>query len=104
MLCFLANTRAALSGRLRPGKADANTAADHITVLDHALAQIPDAHRHGTDILVHTDAADPRKPSSPASAPCGNEESVPSSRSDTPSPSRSDALSGPSLTASGIPP
>lgn len=57
LLCFLANTGEALSGRLRPGNAGANTAADHITVLDQALAQIPDAHRHGTDILIRTDSA-----------------------------------------------
>ncbi|MFK0259545.1 IS1380 family transposase [Streptomyces sp. NPDC090445] len=57
LLCFLANTGEALSGRLRPGNAGANTASDHIAVLDQALAQIPDAHRHGTDILVRTDSA-----------------------------------------------
>ncbi|MEU5095092.1 IS1380 family transposase [Streptomyces sp. NPDC020996] len=57
LLCFLANTGEGLSGRLRPGNAGANTASDHITVLDQALAQIPDAHRHGTDILVRTDSA-----------------------------------------------
>lgn len=57
LLCFLANTGEALSGRLRPGNAGANTASDHITVLDQALAQIPDAHRHGTVILVRTDSA-----------------------------------------------
>lgn len=57
LLCFLANTGEAMSGRLRPGNAGANTAADHITVFDQALAQIPDAHRHGTDILVRTDSA-----------------------------------------------
>ncbi|MFH8738618.1 IS1380 family transposase [Streptomyces sp. NPDC017964] len=57
LLCFLANTGEALSGRLRPGNAGANTASDHITVFDQALAQIPDAHRHGTDILVRTDSA-----------------------------------------------
>lgn len=57
LLCFLANTGEGLSGRLRPGNAGANTAADHITVLDDALAQIPDVHRHGTDILVRTDSA-----------------------------------------------
>ena len=42
---------------LRPGNAGANTAADHIAVLDLALAQIPDAHRHGTPILVRADGA-----------------------------------------------
>ncbi|WP_330323615.1 hypothetical protein [Streptomyces pseudovenezuelae] len=34
-----------------------NTAADHITVLDDALAQLPDIHRHGTPILIRTDSA-----------------------------------------------
>ncbi|GHJ33588.1 hypothetical protein TPA0910_80210 [Streptomyces hygroscopicus subsp. sporocinereus] len=42
---------------LRPGNAGANTAADHIAVLEQALAQIPDAHRHGTGILIRTDSA-----------------------------------------------
>ncbi|MEW9518295.1 transposase [Streptomyces tubercidicus] len=72
--------------------------------VDQALAQIPDAHRHGTDILIRADSAGLLKPSSPTSETCGNEESVPSSRSDTPSPNRSAALSGPCPTASGIPP
>ena len=57
LLCFLANTGEAMSGRLRPGNSGANTAADHIAVLDDALAQIPDAHRHGTAILVRADSA-----------------------------------------------
>jgi hypothetical protein len=57
LLCFLANTGEALAGRLRPGNAGANTASDHITLLGDALAQIPDAHRHGTDILIRTDSA-----------------------------------------------
>jgi Transposase DDE domain group 1 len=57
MFCFLDNTREALAGLLRPGRAGSNTAADHIAVLDAALAQIPDAHRYGTPILVRTDSA-----------------------------------------------
>jgi hypothetical protein len=57
LLCFLDNTGEALAGVLRPGNAGANTAADHITVLDAALAQIPDAHRRGTDILIRADSA-----------------------------------------------
>ncbi|WP_121708784.1 IS1380 family transposase, partial [Streptomyces sp. E5N91] len=57
LLCFLANTGEGMSGRLRPGNSGANTAADHIAVPDDALAQIPDAHRYGTDILVRTDSA-----------------------------------------------
>lgn len=57
LLCFLDNTGEALAGILRPGRAGSNTAADHIEVLDLALAQIPDAHRHGAPILVRTDSA-----------------------------------------------
>ena len=54
---WLDNTNEALAGLLRPGNAGANTAADHIDVLDLAVAQIPDAHRYGTPILVRTDGA-----------------------------------------------
>lgn len=53
----LDNTGEALAGLLRIGNAGANTAADHITVLDAALAQFPDPHRHGTDLLIRTDSA-----------------------------------------------
>jgi hypothetical protein len=51
------NTGEALAGVLRPGNAGANTAVDHIAVLEQALVQIPDAHRHGTPILIRTDSA-----------------------------------------------
>lgn len=54
---WLDNTNEALAGLLRPGNAGANTAADHIAALDLALAQIPDAHRYGTPILVRADGA-----------------------------------------------
>lgn len=57
LLCFLDNTGEALAGLLREGRAGSNTTADHITVLDHALAQIPDVCRHGTPILLRADAA-----------------------------------------------
>lgn len=57
LLCFLDNTGEALAGLLREGRAGSNTTADHITVLDQALAQIPDAHRHGTPILLRSDSA-----------------------------------------------
>jgi hypothetical protein len=57
LFCFLDGSREALSGLLREGRAGSNTTADHITVLDQALAQIPDAHRHGTDILIRSDSA-----------------------------------------------
>ena len=41
LLAFLDGTGEALAGLLRPGNAGSNTAADHITVLDAALAQLP---------------------------------------------------------------
>jgi len=50
-------TREALSGLLRPGNAGANTAADHKTVLDLALAQIPAAYIEQIEILVRADSA-----------------------------------------------
>ena len=57
LLCFLDNTGEALAGLLREGRAGSNTTADHVIVLDQALAQIPDAHRHGTPILLRSDSA-----------------------------------------------
>ncbi|WP_328468718.1 IS1380 family transposase [Actinoplanes sp. NBC_00393] len=57
LFCFLDNTGEALSGLLREGRAGSNTTADHITVLDQALTQIPDAHRHGTPVLLRSDSA-----------------------------------------------
>ncbi len=56
ILVFLDNTNEALAGLLRPGNAGSNTAADHIAVLDLALAQLPDAHR-SKPILVRVDGA-----------------------------------------------
>ena len=44
----------ACCARAAPGR---TPTADHITVLDQALAQIPDAHRHGTPILIRSDSA-----------------------------------------------
>jgi hypothetical protein len=57
MLAFCDNTGEFLAAELRCGNAGSNTAADHITVFDAALAQIPDAHRHGSPILVRADTA-----------------------------------------------
>jgi len=57
LFCLLDATGEALAGLLRPGNAGSNTTADHITVLDAALAQIPDQHRHGAPILVRSDPA-----------------------------------------------
>lgn len=47
MLAFCDNTGEFLAAELRRGNAGSNTAADHITVLDAALAQIPDARLGG---------------------------------------------------------
>jgi hypothetical protein len=57
MLAWLDNTGEALAGMLRPGNATANDAADHATVIDEALAQIPDGDRYGSPILVRADSA-----------------------------------------------
>jgi hypothetical protein len=50
-------TREALGGLLRPGNAGANTAADHVAVLDLALEQIPAEHIESIEILVRADSA-----------------------------------------------
>src|SRR3954454_10427027 len=50
-------TREALGGLLRPGNAGANTAADHMTVLDRALEQIPAEQIEQIEILVRADSA-----------------------------------------------
>lgn len=51
----------ALAGILRPGNAGANTAADHITVIDQALDALPAAVRPGAEagpgVLVRSDSA-----------------------------------------------
>jgi hypothetical protein len=48
--------REVLAGILRPGNAGANNTADHLTVLDLALAQLPASALEG-DILARTDSA-----------------------------------------------
>ncbi|MDP9256016.1 MAG: IS1380 family transposase [Actinomycetota bacterium] len=44
MLAFIAETREAVAGILRPGNAGANTAADKVCVVAEALRQLPAAH------------------------------------------------------------
>jgi len=56
LLCFEATSGEALAGILRPGNAGANTAADHVTVLEAALAQLP-AGSAGPGTLVRCDSA-----------------------------------------------
>jgi hypothetical protein len=60
--CWLDEPGEALAMRLRPGNAGANTAADHVAVLDAALAQLPgdvrDRERDApAEILARADAA-----------------------------------------------
>ncbi len=56
MLCYLDGTTEALAGRLRPGNATANDAADQLVVLDDALEQLP-PDRGSEPILVRGDSA-----------------------------------------------
>jgi Transposase DDE domain group 1 len=51
------DTREALAMLLRPGNAGSNTAADHVTVIDRSLAQIPEATIENIEILIRTDSA-----------------------------------------------
>jgi hypothetical protein len=57
MQCYLDETREALGGVLRPGNAGSNTAEDHKTVVDRALAQIPAEYIAELEILVRADSA-----------------------------------------------
>ena len=50
-------TREALAMLLRAGNAGSNTTADHQTVIDRSLAQIPDAHIEAIAILIRADSA-----------------------------------------------
>ena len=50
-------TREALGVMLRPGNAGANTAADHVLVLDRCLEQIPAGQIESIEILVRADTA-----------------------------------------------
>jgi Transposase DDE domain group 1 len=50
-------TREALAMLLRPGNAGANTAADHITVIDRSLAQIPADQVETIEMLIRADTA-----------------------------------------------
>ena len=54
---YLDETREALGGLLRAGNAGANTADDHVAVIDRALAQIPAQYIEELEILVRADSA-----------------------------------------------
>lgn len=57
LLCYLDNTSEPLAGMFRPGNAGSDSAADHIAVLDEALAQIPSPYRETQPILARADSA-----------------------------------------------
>jgi hypothetical protein len=67
MLCFADATGEALAGLLRPGNAGANSIADHLAVLDAAIAQLPDevalGHCPGDDAEVVEQAVQVRSDS-----------------------------------------
>src|SRR5262245_36562501 len=98
LLCFLDATGEALAGLLRPGNSGSNTATDHITVLDLALAQIPDHLRHGEDILIRCDSAGASHAFLRQSAACASRVCARSSRSGSPSPNPSAPPSPPAST------
>jgi hypothetical protein len=56
LLAYLDETREALAGVLRPGNAGANTASEHLRVLDLALEQLGQVDASGP-IVVRTDSA-----------------------------------------------
>jgi hypothetical protein len=57
LAAYADETREAVAIMLRPGNAGSNTAADHVTVIDRALAQIPDAQVEMIGILIRADSA-----------------------------------------------
>ena len=56
ILAYLDGSGEGLAGLLRPGRAGSNDAADHLTVLDAALAQLPIKPTEA-EVLVRTDTA-----------------------------------------------
>ena len=57
ILAYCDETGEALAAILRPGNAGSNTAADHIAVIEDALAQVPASLIETIEILVRTDSA-----------------------------------------------
>jgi hypothetical protein len=62
--CWCDNTGEPLAGMLRPGSAGSNTTADHLEVLEAAIAALPPRHRRR--LMVTSDGAGPATGSSPA--------------------------------------
>jgi hypothetical protein len=57
LMAYCDETGEALAAILRPGNAGSNTAADHIEVIEDALAQVPAELIETIEILVRTDSA-----------------------------------------------
>jgi hypothetical protein len=57
LMAYCDETGEALAAMLRPGNAGSNTAADHIAVIEDALAQVPPELIETIEIVVRTDAA-----------------------------------------------
>src|SRR3954470_7677783 len=57
LLAYLDESREALAGVLRPGNAGANTASDHVEVVDLALDQLPRDVIESAEIVNRTDSA-----------------------------------------------
>jgi hypothetical protein len=57
LMAYCDETGEALAAILRPGNAGSNTAADHVTVVEHALAQVPAELIETIEILVRADSA-----------------------------------------------
>jgi hypothetical protein len=57
LLAYLDDSHEALAGLLRPGNAGANTAADHLEVVDLALEQLPREVVETAQIVARTDSA-----------------------------------------------
>jgi hypothetical protein len=55
LLCYEATSEEALAGILRPGNAGANTACDHVELLELALAQLP-LEAVGPGLLIRADS------------------------------------------------
>lgn len=57
MMAYCDETGEALAAILRPGNAGSNTAADHVEVIEDALAQIPTELIETIEIVVRADSA-----------------------------------------------
>jgi Transposase DDE domain group 1 len=57
LLAYLDESREALAGVLRPGNAGANTASDHVEIVDLALEQLPCDVIESAEIVIRTDSA-----------------------------------------------